>query len=104
MKITDSFIVQLFYANNGAGPLNAQLKRKLDDGSSTIVSEDIDASIREYVKNRYSDSRSTRETLFRIKNGIEHRPHCATPGCSNDVQFNGTAKKPYMRHCCCACT
>lgn len=104
MKITDEYIVKLFYTNNGQGPLNSHLRRWLVDGTRQIVSEYTDKQIKEYLQNRYADSESVFETLFRIKYHIEQRPHCATPGCTNKVAFNGIAKKPYMKHCCCRCT
>jgi hypothetical protein len=104
MKITDKYIVELFYTNNGIGPLNSQIRRKYETKSKPIVSKDIDKQIDEYLKNRYIDSESIHETLFRIKYHIEQRPHCITPGCNNKVAFNGTKKKPYMLHCCCTCT
>ena len=103
MKIDDNYIVALFYTKNGNGPLNSYIKHAYET-KSLIVSKEIDIQIDEYLKNRYSDSESIHETLFRIKYHIEQRPHCTTPGCTNKVAFNGTKKKPYMLHCCCTCT
>lgn len=103
MKIDDNYIVALFYTKNGNGPLNSYIRHAYET-KSLIVSKEIDKQIYEYLKNRYSDSESIHETLFRIKYHIEQRPHCTTPGCTNKVAFNGTKKKPYMLHCCCTCT
>lgn len=103
MKIDDNYIVALFYTKNGNGPLNSHIRHAYET-KSLIVSKEIDRQIDEYLKNRYSDSESIYETLFRIKYHIEQRPHCTTPGCTNKVAFNGTKKKPYMLHCCCSCT
>ena len=40
---------------------------------------------KEYLINRYKDSKSYKETIYRIKNNIETRPVCET--CGGEVEF-----------------
>lgn len=104
MKIDDEYIIKIFYINNGLGPLNSQMRYKFENYSKIVFSLNLDKAILIYLHKRFNDSKSLHETLFRIKNHIEKRPHCITPGCTNEVAFNGTVKKPYALHCCCSCT
>ena len=54
---------------------------------------------KEYLINRYKDSKSYKETIYRIKNNIEIRPVCET--CGGEVEF---CKNGYFRkYCCVSC-
>ena len=55
----------------------------------------------EYLKNRYTDSRSLKESVYRIKYNIEEIPRC--PTCGNFNNFC-SGKQGYSNHCCCRCT
>ncbi len=50
----------------------------------------------QYVKNRYNDSLSIKETFYRIKNNIEIRPVCKN--CGKPVEF---CRNGYFRDFCC---
>ena len=65
--------------------------------------------IKEYLDNRYNDSESYKETLYRIKNNIEIRPCCIE--CGGHVSFVGTYVKKnttlqngYARFCSQKCS
>ena len=79
-EINDNYIIDYFY-----GP--TCLKGKL--------LKNIPNNILLYLNNRYSDSLSVKETLYRIKHNIEIRPVC--PICGNNVLFN---KKGYFSTTC----
>ncbi len=70
MEITDQKIIEMFY---GKQQINAFLSKKYKNF-------DIDDDICRYLKNRFKDSESLKETLYRIKNNIEIRPVCKTCG------------------------
>ena len=68
--MTDDFIIRYFYSKTC-------LKGKL--------LKNIPLDILNYLNNRYVDSKSIKETLYRIKNNIETRPKCII--CGKDVTF-----------------
>lgn len=51
-----------------------------------------------YILNRYKDSESIAETLYRIKDHIEIRPVC--PVCGNKLPF---CKGKFIKHCSIIC-
>jgi len=51
------------------------------------------SNVKEYLSNRFEDSESFRETIYRIYNHIETRPLC--PICGNPIPFNR-----YFHHTC----
>lgn len=51
----------------------------------------------EYLNNRYCDSTSIRETIYRLKNNIEIRPKC--PICGKPIIFIGKEKYPWTKTC-----
>ncbi len=53
-----------------------------------------------YLNNRYKDSENIKETLKRIKLGIEEKPICAYPGCTNPVTFIGRKRAMFSKYCC----
>ena len=57
-------------------------------------------AIKKYIENRYSDSQSTQETLYRMINNIEIRPICKS--CGKPVSFNGY-KGGFSTFCCSKC-
>lgn len=56
----------------------------------------------EYLNNRYADSSSLKETIYRIKHNIEDRPVCK--GCGGKVKFVGGTRgfNKYCSRKCCA--
>ena len=54
-------------------------------------------NICEYLSTRYCDSKSEKETLYRILYGIEIRPVCKI--CGNEVKFNGRNGVMFLSHC-----
>lgn len=59
-------------------------------------------NIKKYIDNRYVDSLSFKETIYRMYYNIENRPTCKT--CGGDVKFIG--KKPiiFRQYCCNRCS
>ena len=57
-----------------------------------------DLEITEYLTNRYNDSDSLKETMYRIIHGIEVRPVC--PICGGKVRWQD-ATKGYKKYCKC---
>lgn len=55
------------------------------------------SNIKEYIRNRYDDSKSDRETIYRIHYHIEKTPLC--PICGNKLKFNGRKGIPFLAHC-----
>lgn len=53
--------------------------------------------LKEYLENRYSDSRSIKETLYRIYYGFEEIPKCKI--CGNPTSFSGRHRKIYNTYC-----
>ena len=87
MIITDEFINDYFYCKSSF------IKRN----HIKPYSEEI----KTYLDNRFDDSKSIFETIFRIKHNIEVRPKCAY--CGGDVLFIGKNSKPYQKYCCRSC-
>ena len=67
---------------------------KIRQGTTQHLPEKIKA----YLNNRYEDSESLVETLYRIKLNIEKRPVCKM--CGNKVKFY---KKRFNTYCSCKC-
>lgn len=81
-QITDEDIISLLYSPEGklySAKCAEKCLKKL--------------GIYEYLQNRYNDSDSLAETLYRIKNKIEIRPVCKT--CGGHVKFH----KKFMTYC-----
>lgn len=54
-------------------------------------------NILSYLKNRFKDSESDRETIYRIHYKIENKPQC--PICGNKLRFCGKNNKIFLSHC-----
>lgn len=92
MTITDGYIVSIFYNRR---QIRSEMLKKFTSGN-------LDDDILQYVNNRFSDSDSLKETLYRIKYKIEIRPVCKT--CGGHVLFIGKKDKGYNEHCSKKCT
>ena len=92
IMITDEIIIKMFY---GKRQIYAGMLKKLNTGK---LSNDII----EYLDSRFNDSSSYKETLYRIKYGIEARPVCKM--CGGKVDFIGKKDKGFNEHCSCKCT
>jgi hypothetical protein len=87
MLIDDNYIISYFFKNE------KYLYKKLLN---------IEDNIYIYLKNRYIDSLSLKETIFRIKYNIEQRPVC--PICGNNVKFIGNNNIIFRTCCCIKCS
>jgi len=56
-------------------------------------------NVEEYVKNRYSDSTSIKESVYRILNNIEIRPQCR---CGKVLEFDYPLNT-FHKYCCSKC-
>ena len=59
-------------------------------------------NIRNYIENRYIDSISFKETIYRMYNNIEYRPVCKT--CGNEIKFVGKYPIIFRQYCCNRCS
>ena len=81
MKITDDIVKEEFNAKRYV--YNPNTLRRYTSRIEGKYNKDI----YEYLINRYNDSDSLKETLFRIYNGIEEHPKC--PTCGKPLVFKG---------------
>ena len=81
MKITDDIVKEEFKAKRYV--YNPNTLRRYTSRIEGKYNKDI----YEYLINRYDDSDSLKETLFRIYNGIEEHPKC--PTCGKPLVFKG---------------
>lgn len=95
--INDSYIKEIY---GESGRLNSNRLR------DSWLNDHKD--IKEYLEHRYSDSLSFKETIYRIRLGIEIRPVC--PVCGGSVTFetygmNSEKRKgnPFLTYCSVAC-
>ena len=89
--LDDQYISNLFF---GKRQFKYQIYNKyLQDKKSDIY---------QYIVNRFNDSESFKESIYRIKYGIEKRPVCEE--CGNKLTFHGGgAKDMFTRFCCTKC-
>lgn len=85
--INDEYINLIFWENN---KFKYTLLKKLDN------------NIKKYLLNRYNDSESLKETIYRIKYNIVNRPVC--PICNNKVKFIGNNNIIFRTTCCLKCS
>ena len=89
--IDDNYIINVFFTKSG----------KLNRCFNKFLTQDII----KYLNERFSDSESVKETLYRIKYSIEERPTCLI--CGNKTTFLPDIGKtcykngPYFTHTCC---
>ena len=81
MKITDDIVKEEFKSKRYV--YNPNTLRRYTSRIEGKYNKDI----YEYLINRYDDSDSLKETLFRIYNGIEEHPKC--PTCGKPLVFKG---------------
>ena len=86
--ITDNEIINIFYSKRGFINPNRTQKQWLNKNRD----------IYDYLINRYTDSDSIHETLYRIKNNIEQKPKCKN--CGKILLFNG---KKFCNFCSSKC-
>ena len=90
MEINDEYILNNYFTKNGYPNSN---KVKL------IINDKNYIDIYNYLNNRFADSESIIETLYRIKHSIEIRPVCII--CGNPVKYAG--QQYYNKTCCQRC-
>lgn len=83
MEINDETIIELFFG-----------KRQFKNAFYKKVIKDTNNEIYKYLINRYNDSDSIRETIYRIKLHINKKPIC--PTCGNYIKFTGCG---FNDHC-----
>ena len=81
MKVTDDIVKEEFKAKRYL--YNPNTLRRY----TSRIERKYNKDIYEYLINRYDDSDSLKETLFRIYNGIEEHPKC--PTCGKPLVFKG---------------
>lgn len=59
-------------------------------------------NIKNYIQNRYIDSESFKETIYRMFNNIENRPLCKV--CGNSIKFVGKYPIIFRQYCCNRCS
>ena len=92
MKVTDDVVKEEFKSKRYV--YNPNTLRRYTSRIEGKYNKDI----YEYLINRYDDSDSLKETLFRIHNGIEEHPKC--PTCGKPVKM---VKGHFQEYCCRLC-
>ena len=86
-EINDQFILNYFYATPNSTKINGHKSQNIPD------------NIQQYLNNRFDDSESNKETIMRIKYGVEKRPLC--PICNKPVRWYGhKADRLFFNTCC----
>lgn len=93
----DNIISKLFFNTNNQLNLKilTKFKRNVKYHNSWI-------NIQYYLNNRYNDSKTLKETLYRILYNIEIRPVCKS--CGNEVEFIGKNGKLFRDYCSNSCS
>lgn len=87
-EITDNYIKKYFFTK-----LNKLYTKKFIEFEKTHTPIEI----YEYLVNRYNDSQSLKETIYRINFGYEIRPVCEN--CGKSVKFKGKLPKLWDKYC-----
>jgi len=90
MIYNDNIVIEMFSKNG-----------KLLRNRFNNYNIDNDIELKTFLEQRYNDSKTLYETLFRIKYKIDKRPTCKT--CGGEVHFIGKPSKPYADFCCRSC-
>ncbi len=93
----DKLIIYLFFTKENKLNLNNLTKYK-----KNIKYHNTWPRLQHYINNRYNDSKSLKETLYRILYNIEVRPICKS--CGNEVEFIGKGGKLFRDYCCNSCS
>lgn len=71
-------------------------------GLNCLIVDNIKSAVlQKWLENRYNDSDSIKETIQRIKLGIEEKPKC--PICGKPVSFIGKPAHMFEKYCSCSC-
>lgn len=89
--INDEYIINTFFVD---GVYNYRKLRK------TWLNKNIE--IYNYLINKYNDSKSLSETIYRIKYGIHIKPKCKI--CGGEVKFNKKYKSLFNIYCSSKCS
>lgn len=76
--------------------INDDYIKELHKGYKSIIKH-LEPDVKEYLENRYEDSESIKETIWRILNDIEQRPVCKI--CGGRVEFIGRKNIIFRRTC-----
>ena len=91
-SIDDEYIIKYFFSDS------SRISSRIN--SNRIRSLDSNPVIKNYLENRYSDSKSVVETINRIYYGIDVRPVCLV--CGKEVKY--LSKDVYSKHCSRKCS
>lgn len=80
MEINDEYIINEFF------------KKRLKLNKKSFIDE-----VKKYLKNRFKEFNSYKETVYRIKYNIEEIPKC--PVCGKNCKFNGHPGLVYLTYC-----
>ena len=87
-KINDNVIKEYFFTK-----LNKLYTKKFLDFEKTHLPKEI----YEYLINRYNDSQSLKETVYRINFGYDVRPVCEN--CGKPIKFLGKPSRMWKTYC-----
>ena len=87
-KINDNDIKEYFFTK-----LNKLYAKKFLDFEKTHLPKEI----YEYLINRYNDSQSLKETVYRINFGYDVRPVCEN--CGKPIEFLGKPSRMWKTYC-----
>ena len=96
-KKYDNYLVKLFFTDKWHFNLSNLNKYKRH-----YKKKDKYQNIINYIENRYDDSESFKETLYRICHNIEIRPVCQE--CGNKVEFIGKGNVLFRSFCSLSCS
>ena len=94
----DKILVNIFFGEHGL--IFAQYRKFAND---PIKYKGKYTNIKEYLNNRYNDSYSLKETLYRMKYNIEVRPACKTCGGKLELAINNKKHQVFPIYCSISC-
>lgn len=93
----DNILIKLFFTKENKLNLNILAKYK-----KNIKYHNSWPTLQHYINNRYNDSNTLKETLYRILYNIEVRPVCKA--CGKPVEFIGKSGRLFRDYCSNSCS
>lgn len=93
----DNILIKLFFTKENKLNLNILAKYK-----KNVKYHNSWPALQYYINNRYNDSNTLKETLYRILYNIEVRPVCKA--CGKPVEFIGKGGRMFRDYCCNSCS
>ena len=94
----DKILVKIFFGDHGI--INSYY-RKFYNNPIKYRTKYI--NIKNYLYNRYDDSKSLKETLYRMKYNIDIRPTCKICGAELELSINNKTNKVFPTYCSASC-